>query len=80
MWNFDGSGFLMKKITSQLVVTGEDTLTVGGVSDLIVEKEGSGYKEGKTPAKKVQAEKRSAAAVVVRLGTILAPAMLNYMT
>jgi hypothetical protein len=36
----------------------EKTLTVSKVSNLITAKEGSSYKEGKTPAKRVRLERR----------------------
>jgi hypothetical protein len=36
----------------------EETLTVGEVSDLIAEREDSSRKDGKTPAKRVRAERR----------------------
>jgi hypothetical protein len=36
----------------------EETLTVSEVSDLIAEREGSGRKEGETPAKRVRAKRR----------------------
>jgi hypothetical protein len=35
----------------------EETLTVGEVSDLIAEREGSSRKDGKMPAKRVHAER-----------------------
>jgi hypothetical protein len=36
----------------------EETLTVGEISDLIAEREDSSRKDGKTPAKRVRAERR----------------------
>jgi hypothetical protein len=36
----------------------EETLTVSKVSNLIAKKEGSSYKDSKTPAKRVRAERR----------------------
>jgi hypothetical protein len=36
----------------------EETLTVSEVLDLIAEKEGSSYRDGETPTKRVRAERR----------------------
>jgi hypothetical protein len=47
-----------RKSRKRRYVRVEETLTVGEVSDLIAEKEGGGYKEGETPAKRVRAERR----------------------
>jgi hypothetical protein len=47
-----------RKTRKRRYVRAEETLTVGEVSDLIAEKEGSSREEGKTPAKRVRAERR----------------------
>jgi hypothetical protein len=44
----------------------EKTLTVSKVSDLITEKEGSSRKEGKTPVKRVRAERHCSCCGEVR--------------
>jgi hypothetical protein len=47
-----------RKSRKRRYVRVEETLTVGEVSDLIAEREGSSRKDGKTPAKRVRAERR----------------------
>jgi uncharacterized protein (DUF608 family) len=47
-----------RKTRKRRYVRVEETLKVGEVSDLIAEKEGGSREEGKTPAKRVRAERR----------------------
>jgi hypothetical protein len=47
-----------RKTCKRQYVRVERTLTVSKVSNLITEKESSGRKEGKTPVKRVRAERR----------------------
>ena len=47
-----------RKTRKRRYVRVEETLTVGEVSDLIAEKEGGSCEDGKTPAKRVRAERR----------------------
>jgi hypothetical protein len=47
-----------RKTHKRQYVRVEETLTVSKVSNLITEKEGSSYKEGETPVKRVRAERR----------------------
>jgi hypothetical protein len=47
-----------RKTRKRQYVRAEETLTVGEVSDLIAEKEGSSREEGETPTKRVRAERR----------------------
>jgi hypothetical protein len=47
-----------RKTRKRRYVRAEETLTVGEVSDLIAEKEGSSCKDGETPAKRVRAQRR----------------------
>jgi hypothetical protein len=47
-----------RKTRKRRYVRAEETLTVSKVSNLIGAKEGSSRKEGKTPAKRVRAERR----------------------
>jgi hypothetical protein len=46
-----------RKSCKRRYVQVEETLTVSEVSDLITEREGSSRKDGKTPAKRVRAER-----------------------
>jgi hypothetical protein len=47
-----------RKTYKRQYVRVEETLIVSKVSNLITEKEGSSYKEGETPAKRVRVERR----------------------
>jgi hypothetical protein len=47
-----------RKTYKRQYVRAEETLIVSNVSNLITEKEGSSREEGKTPAKRVRAERR----------------------
>jgi hypothetical protein len=49
---------IKRKTCKRRYVRVEETLIVSKVSDLITEKEGSSREEGKTPAKRVHAERR----------------------
>jgi hypothetical protein len=47
-----------RKACKRQYICVEETLIVSKVSDLIAKKEGSSYKDSKTPAKRVRAERR----------------------
>jgi hypothetical protein len=47
-----------RKTCKRQYIRAEETLTVSKVSDLIAEKEGGSREEGKTPTKRVRAERR----------------------
>jgi hypothetical protein len=47
-----------RKTCKKQYIRAEETLTVSKVSNLIAEKEGSSRKKGKTPTKRVRAERR----------------------
>jgi hypothetical protein len=47
-----------RKTRKRRYIRVEETLTVSKVSNLITEEEGSSREEGKTPAKRVRAERR----------------------
>jgi hypothetical protein len=49
---------IKRKTYKRRYVQAEGTLTVSKVSNLIATKESSSYKDGKTPAKRVRAERR----------------------
>ena len=47
-----------RKKRKRRYIRAEETLTVGEVADLVATKEGNGCKDGRTPAKRVRAERR----------------------
>ena len=49
---------IKRKTYKRQYVRVEESLTVSKVSNLITKKEGSSYKEGETPTKRVRAERR----------------------
>jgi maltooligosyltrehalose synthase len=57
---------IKRKTCKRRYVQAEGTLTVSKVSNLITKKEGSSYKDSKTPAKRVCAERRCSCCSEIR--------------
>jgi hypothetical protein len=58
-----------RKTRKRWYIRVEETLIVSKVSNLITIKEGSSYEEGKTPAKRVRAERRCGCYSKIRLNS-----------
>jgi hypothetical protein len=57
---------LKRKTCKRQYVRAEETLTVSKVSNILTTKKGSSYKDSKTPAKRVRAERRCSCCSKIR--------------